>query len=202
MEKVISRNKNIALIGALSALVVVLGITRLGFLSLSPTVSLTIIHIPVILCAFLAGLPGGIVCGAVFGIFSLVQGAINPTGALDPLFVNPLVSVLPRMLFGAAAWGLFKIISFIPKIPRGITAGVAAFLSTLMHTCLVIGAIYGFYFSAASEAMGGIGYIAALLLLLPNAVTEALAATIVCVAVITATSISGKHKKSKISQGK
>lgn len=202
MEKAVLRNRNIALIGALSALVVVLGITRLGFLSLSPTVSLTIIHIPVILCAMLTGLSGGIVCGAVFGIFSLVQAAMNPTGALDPLFVNPLVSVLPRILLGVAAWGIWKAVLFVPKMPHSVAATVSAFLATLIHTCLVIGSIYLLYFNAASEAMGGIGYIAAIALLLPNAIMEAVAATIVCTAVITTITLSGKHGKSKLSQGK
>ena len=43
----LSTNKKIALTGAFSALIIVLGITRLGMISISPTISLTIMHIPV-----------------------------------------------------------------------------------------------------------------------------------------------------------
>ena len=112
----LSTNKKIALTGAFSALIIVLGITRLGMISISPTISLTIMHIPVLLAAMIAGLGGGITTGAVFGIFSLILAATSPTGALDPLFVNPLCSVLPRILLGVVIWALFVLFTkIIPK---------------------------------------------------------------------------------------
>ena len=194
MEKNVERNRKIALTGGFSALIVVLGITRLGFISLSPTISLTIMHIPVILAAIMCGLPGGIISGAVFGIFSLVQAAMSPSGGLDPLFVNPLISILPRMLFGLAAWGLWKLFTCIPHMPKPVCAAVSAFLSTLVHTCLVIGSIYLLYNAKITEAMGGAGYIAGLLILAPNALMEAAAAVIVCSAVIGSVTIAAGMK--------
>ncbi|MBQ9237700.1 MAG: ECF transporter S component [Treponema sp.] len=194
-------NKRLALISAFSALVVVLGATRLGFISLSPTVSLTIIHIPVILAAFLAGVPGGLVTGAAFGIFSLIQAAMSPAGALGLFFVNPLVSIVPRMLFGAAAGGLYKLCLLVPHLPRTVAATVAAFISSAVHTCLVIGAIYLFYYNDGFAAMGNRGYGLALVLLLPHAGLEAAAAAVVCGVVIGTITLSGK-KRSKLSEEK
>lgn len=191
----LSTNKKIALTGAFSALIIVLGITRLGMISISPTISLTIMHIPVLLAAMIAGLGGGITTGAVFGIFSLILAATSPTGALDPLFVNPLCSVLPRILLGVATWALFVLFA---KLPKPVSAFITAFISTLIHTCLVIGSLYLIYHEQMFTGMGNKGYFAGLLLLMPNALLEATAAAIICSAVFAAISISSKQK-SKLS---
>ena len=190
--------KKLALTGAFSALVVVLGITRLGFIPLGAA-SITILHIPVILIAIISGLPEALFVGAAFGIMSLVQAAMSQSGGLDPLFVNPLCSVLPRMLMAAAAWGLWKLFNMIPKMPKAVSAGVTAFLATLIHTALVIGSLYLFQFSGMKDAMGGMGYFALMLVLLPQACIEAAAAAVVCVAVY-GTLYVAKGKKSKLSE--
>ena len=56
-KRTLTRNRKLALTGAFSALVIVLGITKLGFITLSLTASITILQIPVILICMLAGLP-------------------------------------------------------------------------------------------------------------------------------------------------
>ena len=203
MEKTVSRNRKIALTGALCALVVILGMPplHLGMIPLGPNASITIMHIPVLLAVMLTGgasaLASGIAVGTVFGVFSLILAAITPTGALDPLFVNPAVSVLPRALLACGAWFLWRLLSIVPHLPKTVSAALTAFISTLAHTCFVVGALY--VFAGGKSAMGGKGFIAVLLLLLPNALLEAVAAAIVCAAVIaSATAASGK--KSKLSQ--
>ena len=104
--------KRISLTGAFAALVVVLGITKLGMIPLGPTASITILHVPVILICMLSGLWEGCVVGAAFGIMSLIQAAMSPSGVLDPMFTNPLVSVLPRVLLAVAAWALWKVLKW------------------------------------------------------------------------------------------
>src|SRR5574344_47368 len=75
-----SRNRRIAITGAFSALIILMGIPglHLGYIQISPTASLTIMHIPVVLTAILSGLPGAIVTGIVFGLTSLVNASANP----------------------------------------------------------------------------------------------------------------------------
>ncbi len=205
MEKTVSRNRKIALTGALCALVVVLGMPplHLGMIPLGPNASITIMHIPVLLAVMLSGcvsaLASGIAVGTVFGVFSLILAAITPTGALDPLFINPAVSVLPRALLAAAAWLLWRLLSFVPHLPKTLSAALTAFISTLLHTCFVVGALYIFAGGRMMSAMGGKGFVAVLLLLLPNALLEAAAAAIVCAAVI-ASATAAAGKKSKLSQ--
>lgn len=196
---VASKNRRIAITGAFSALIILMGIPglHLGYIQLSPAASLTIMHIPVILAAILAGLPGGIITGLVFGLTSLVNAAANPSGILDPLFVNPFCSVLPRMLFGAAAWGVFRLLSMIPVFPKALCAAVTSFLTTLLHTDMVIGSMYVFLNSQMSETMGGMGFVMVMGVILPGALLEAAAATFVCAAVTAAMS-AASGKKAKI----
>ncbi len=191
-----NRNRQIAIIGAFSALIILMGIPglHLGYIQLNPATSLTIMHIPVILSAILAGLPGALVTGTVFGLTSLVNAAANPSGVLDPLFVNPLISVLPRILFGTFCWILFKLIDFIPHLPKSINSAVTAFLGTLCHTTLVIGSLFVFASSKTAEAMEGAGFIAVMTVILPGAIMEAVAAIIVCSAVISAIFVTSVSK--------
>ena len=200
-NETLSLNNKLTLTGAFSALVIVLGITRLGFITLGPTASITILHIPVILICMLAGLPEGIFVGLVFGSLSLIQAAMSPSGVLDPFFVNPLVSVLPRMLIAVIAWGLWKALTLIPHMPKTVAAGISGFITTVAHTLLVLGSLYLFQGKKVREALGGMGYFALVGACGFNAVLEALAATIICAAVFAGLFVAGK-KHSKLSEEK
>lgn len=197
---VVDKNKQIAVTAALSALTILMGIPglHLGYIQISPTISLTIMHIPVVLAAILAGLPGGIVTGLIFGLTSLVNAAANPSGVLDPLFVNPLCSVLPRIIFGVAAWGIFKLLEKIPYCPKSVNSLVTAIFSSLIHSFVVIGSMYVFLNGRISEAMNGLGYFALMLMILLGAFLEAIAAAVVCSVVVASITIVS-HGKSKLS---
>ena len=199
MEKNLSLTRKLVLTGALSALIIVLGITKLGLIPLGPAASITILHVPIILAACLCGLPSALFTGAVFGIMSLIQAAMSPSGVLDPVFVNPLCSVLPRMITGVIAWAVWKLLNFIPKMPKTLSAAINGFVTTFCHTLLVIGCLFIFEGKTVSEAMGGMGYFAVIGMLSFNAILEATAGTIVCAAVFAGIFIS-KNRKSKLSQ--
>lgn len=147
--------RKIAVAGVLSALVIVLGLTGLGFIPL-PLGAMIILHIPVIIGAILEGPLVGLFVGFLFGVFSLVQSAIAATTPLDAAFVNPLISVLPRLFIGPGAWILYALISgelkrkrsspgaAVPKAgaSREIAAIVAASLAgSLVNTILVLSAL-------------------------------------------------------------
>lgn len=202
----LSLNRRLALTGAFSALIIVLTFTNLGFITFSPVVSITILPIPVILVACLAGLPEGVFAGFIFGLMSLIKAAMSPSGVLDPLFVNPLCSVLPRMLFAVIAWGLWKLFKMIPKFPRPVAAAITAFVSTFCHTLLVYGCIFlfkGADMAAALESIGmaGLGYFAVVGVGIVSELFEALASLIVCSAVYGGITIVST-RKSKLSAEK
>jgi uncharacterized membrane protein len=132
-----NRVRKIVITGALGAISVILGVTRWGFIPWISGASLTIMHIPVIIGAVLEGPVVGTVIGLIFGVSSLLQAAINPITPTDPWFVNPLLSVLPRLAIGPVAWLVYKSLEKY-KIISLIAAGLAG---SLTNTVLVLGMI-------------------------------------------------------------
>ena len=200
----LTRNRKLALAGAFSALIIVLSLTNLGFISFSPVVSITILQIPVILCATMAGLPAGLFAGFVMGMMSLIKAAMSPSGILDPFFVNPMCSVLPRMLLGLVAWGLWRVLNLIPRMPKSLSAAVTGFVATFAHTLMVYGCIFIFDGSdmrAALDSIGmtGAGYFAVVGAGIVSEMVEAASSLIVCAAVYAGLFIAS-NKKSKLSQ--
>jgi uncharacterized membrane protein len=112
-----------------------MAVTPLGFLPWFGGASLTIMHIPVIVAAVLEGPVAGTVVGLIFGVTSLVKAAVAPVGPLDPLFTNPLVSVLPRLFIGVAAWTAYRL--FKGKVTP-LAAGVAGAVGGFVNTVLVL----------------------------------------------------------------
>lgn len=134
---VTARTRKIVITGVLSAISIFLGLTRLGFIPWFSGASLTIMQVPVIIGAVLEGpLVGGMI-GLVFGVFSLIQAAVAPTGPADVWFTNPLLSVLPRLFIGPISWLIYRALKRW-QIPALITAGI---VGSLTNTVLVLGMI-------------------------------------------------------------
>ncbi len=98
--------RKMAVIGVLGAISAVLGMTPLGFIPVGPTRA-TIMHIPVIIGAIMEGPVVGALVGLIFGIFSIFQAITNPT-PVSVVFLNPLVSVLPRILIGLVTYYVYN----------------------------------------------------------------------------------------------
>lgn len=193
----------LAVTAALGALTIVLTITRLGFIPWFSGAAITILHVPVIIATLLGGLWAGLGVGLVFGLSSLIQAAVGPTGVLDPFFVNPIVSVLPRMLIALITFFVFKALQAInknknPFLKQGFV-GIAAFLGSLTNTVFVIGALYATHYADLVAITEGAGYIAFLIMLLPQALLEAGASVVLSIAVVSLYDVSGR-KKSKLEQ--
>ena len=140
MSKTTSKKliNSVTITAAMGALIIVMGLTHIGFIPWFSGASITIMQIPVIIAAIIAGLGSGIGTGLIFGIFSLIQAAIAPIGPLDPFFVNPLVSVLPRVLMGIGTFYCFKLFSSFPKFPKPVNYAISGLFGSLINTCLVL----------------------------------------------------------------
>ncbi|MHB8855993.1 MAG: ECF transporter S component [Bellilinea sp.] len=130
------RTRKIVVTGVLGAIAVLLGLTRLGFIPWFTGASLTIMHVPVIIGAVLEGPLVGAGIGLIFGVFSMIQANI-PNGFVDPLFKNPLISVLPRLLIGPLAWLVWSALKRWP-VAGLISSGV---VGSLTNTIAVLGII-------------------------------------------------------------
>jgi uncharacterized membrane protein len=101
-------------------------------------ISFTLIHLPVLIGAALFGWRRGLMYGIFFGLGSLIKATTYP-GTIDFLFVNPLISVLPRAVFGLVAGLAFSLARKLPKIYlKGGFIAVLSFLLTALHTFLVL----------------------------------------------------------------
>jgi len=109
----INNVKDLTLASVFAAIILVMTfVPQIDYITIG-TVALTLIHIPVLIGVFLLPKKYSLVLALFFGVGSLIRAATTPTGPLDPAFVNPLVSVLPRLLFALAAIyivELFKVI--------------------------------------------------------------------------------------------
>jgi uncharacterized membrane protein len=148
------RIRKIAVTGVLSAVVIVLGLTGLGFIML-PLGAVVILHVPVIIGAILEGPLTGLFIGLLFGIFSIIQAALIATSPVDLAFLHyPFIAIVPRILIGPAAWAVYTLIGGTRKVksedpmefklhPLRESAGVAAaaIVGTLVNTVLVLSAL-------------------------------------------------------------
>ncbi|NTU80690.1 MAG: ECF transporter S component [Chloroflexales bacterium] len=123
--------RQIVTAGVLGAIAIVLSVTRLGYIPV-PNLSgdATILHVPVIIGAVLEGPLVGSLVGLIFGIFSLIQGG--------PLFANPLISVVPRILIGITSWLAYR---SLQKVNEDLAAATAGVVGTLTNTILVVGGL-------------------------------------------------------------
>lgn len=142
------KTKQITIIGMLSAVTIVLGATGLGFIPIPPFKT-TIMHIPVIIGGIVEGpLVGGFI-GLLFGIFSIIQ-AINTPTPVSFIFLNPLVSILPRILIGITSYYIYKLLCKKSKI-LSVIAGTV--VGSFTNTLGVLGMIYILYINAYANAL-------------------------------------------------
>ena len=131
------RTRKLVITGVMGAITVLLGVTHWGFIPWFGGVSLTIMHVPVIIAAVLEGPIVGAGVGLIFGIFSIIQAAIAPSSPADVWFTNPILAVLPRLFIGPVAYLVWKVLEKVP-VAGLITAGIAG---SLTNTILVLGVI-------------------------------------------------------------
>ena len=131
------RTRKLVITGVMGAITVLLGVTHWGFIPWFGGISLTIMHVPVIIAAILEGPIVGLGVGLIFGIFSMIQAAVAPSSPADVWFTNPLLAVLPRLFIGPVAYFVWKLLEKIPVVGL-IVAGVAG---SLTNTILVLGVI-------------------------------------------------------------
>lgn len=127
----------------------------LGNIPVGP-LSITTMHVTVIITAIVVGPVDGAIIGGAWGILTWVRAFVAPSSSLAPLvMVNPLVSVVPRIMIGLVAGYLYRWLTRLSKQPRlaMILAGIAG---SLTNTGLVLGAIALFYRTPAVARAYGV----------------------------------------------
>lgn len=129
-------------------------IPMLGNIPIGP-LSLTTLHVTVIIAAIVLGPVDGAIVGGVWGVITWIRAFTFPSSALAPLvFVNPLVSVVPRIFIGLlAGWTFMLLTKWMHS--KAAPMVIASIIGALTNTVLVLGAIYLFYHTpAVAKAYG------------------------------------------------
>lgn len=167
------RTRKVVITGVLGAISALLGWTHWGFIPWFGGISLTIMHVPVIIGAVLEGPWVGMAIGLIFGLFSMLQAAIAPSGPGDTVFTNPLIAVLPRLFIGPVAWLVWRGLQRWPAAGL-IAAGIAG---SAVNTILVLG-MFGVLGLYPWPLIGSVA--------LANGIPEAAASAVLTLAVVAA----------------
>ena len=160
-------------------------VPSLGYIPVTPFVSLTLLHIPVLLGAAIGGWKKGLMLGFIFGVSSYMQ-ALSSAG-FNALFAYPWVAIPPRVVFGLVAGLVFSLLGkTFKKKTFGLYLALACALLTMLHTGLVFLDLYVFYpdtiaglFSSQSPVALGTALTFTFVILLGMAGEMAVAAIIV-----------------------
>ena len=144
--------KRMVLLGMLIAVLLVMGMTGIGFIPL-PVIKATTMHIPVILGAVLLGPTAGAVLGGAFGLCSiwanttapgLLSFAFSPfmsTTGFPGMVKSVWIALGCRILFGWLAGWIWKLLKKL-KMGDMVALPVTGAVATIFHTLLVMGSIY------------------------------------------------------------
>ena len=186
--------RKMTVIGVLSAISIMMSMLPfIGYIPIGPTKA-TIMHIPVIIGAIIEGPVVGATIGLIFGLTSLWNAMTQPT-ITSIFFLNPLVSILPRVLIGVVAYYVYRGIYKISKKVY-VSGFMAGLIGSLANTAGVLGMIYVLYADKYMERIGQAGADAGkwlFTLAATNGVPEALVAALIVSAV--SVSLIRKGKK-------
>lgn len=150
-------------------------------------VGMTFVHIPMIIGTLMEGLWVGTLLSGMFGLTSLVNAYLRPTSVYAPMFQNPLVSVLPRLLIGPALYGVMLIVRKLLPNRRRAQYAVVSVSGALLNTLLTLSAMTAMQF--LNPGITGVGSgvtVAGIWALAANAPFECASALIVCVSLMAA----------------
>lgn len=140
-------------VALLVSLELVLGFTPLGFVAIPP-VSITTMHIPVIICSIILGPSAGAILGLTFGIISLISATTGASLSPIDLLFSPFASghpiyslimcIVPRVLLGIIPAYIYKFLYSLIK-NRFFTIAISSAVATICHTLLVLGCLSIFF---------------------------------------------------------
>lgn len=153
-----------------------------GNIPLGP-LSITTLHVTVILAAITLGPGEGAIVGGTWGILTWVRAFVAPSSPLAPLvFTNPLVAIFPRIMIGLVAGYLFRLVARTHS--QHWAAILAAGAGAITNTGLVLGMIYFFYRTPAVAHAYGVDVSHLLPALLAIMATNGLAELVLAIIVV------------------
>ncbi|MDD6258329.1 MAG: ECF transporter S component [Erysipelotrichaceae bacterium] len=181
------------------AIEIIMTVTPLGYIPINPALSVTTMHLPVILSGMVLGPSWGAGLGLVFGLTSVIRSTMSP--GLGSLFFTPFVAwkgvngnywslltaIGPRVFLGWFSGMLFRLLN--KKMQYGAAAALSAGINTFLHTVNVMGLIWIFQRGIYEQAGGALAKTFPILIgatFASNGVFEIILAVIVIPALVAA----------------
>lgn len=114
-------------------------VPTLGYISFG-AISLTFIHVTVIIATLWLGTKNGMIIGGVWGITAMIIAYLRGTPFERLVFTNPLISVLPRLLMPLIL-GLIASYLFKKGVGDKLVGMVGGVLGSLLNTLFVLSAV-------------------------------------------------------------
>ncbi len=184
----LKKPKNLAILGLMLAVTIILDSTPLGAIPLG-AISATIMHIPTIITGVILGPAAGFILGTFLGIISMLHALLRPASPFDPLFINPLVSVLPRMFIGVTSYYVYFLISKLIKkdtLKKTAASLAAGITGSLTNTSLVFLMLYLIYAKEVAEKAGVAFNVILISVFTTNAIAEAAVSAVITSAIAVA----------------
>ena len=195
--------KRLVLLSMFIGIEIVLMSTPLGYIPIG-AIKATTLHIPVIIISILLGPKDGLILGFIFGFSSMLINTFNPSlfsfcfspfyslGELHGNFNSVLIAIIPRMMIGFTAGFIYQLLS--KKLSIIIASSIAGFVSTILHTGMVMSMIYHF-FGHEYAMVANFAYDTFLTVIqttiLTNSIMEAILAIFVTIGIIKAFKVKG-----------
>lgn len=176
------KTRNMAYFALFIAIELVLTMTPLGYIR-TPMLSITLMHIPVIVCGAVLGPAYGAGLGLLFGLTSVYNATTAPSAAsfvfspfvtvagISGNWTSLIIALVPRILLGAIAGWLFAALN--KKMKPGMAGLITGIIATLCHTLMVLSLIYVLWGEQYAAALGS-SYALLLGLLATTVVTNGL----------------------------
>lgn len=178
------------------AIQIIMGFTPIGYIPVG-AISITTMHLPVILAGIVLGPAYGAATGFVFGLTSMINATMKPgitsfcfspfvtIGGVHGNFASILIAFGPRMFLGWFSGVLYRLLKK-KNNNQVLSATITAALNTLIHTLLVMGLIWVFFGTQYAKAAGiGVGAVI-ITVLTSNGILEIILAAIVIPALVRA----------------
>ena len=161
----------LALTGLLTAIIILMAFTPLGYIPLV-VINATIITIPVVIGSLFCGPKKGAFLGFVFGMTSFIKNTVMPS-SLSAFVFSPVLAAsvigpsgilksaficfVPRILVGVVPYFVFKGVRKLIKSEKAyadtLPFALAGFLGSMTNTLLVMPSIYVLYREPYAEAL-------------------------------------------------
>ncbi len=176
MKNLFKSPRSLTFLGLMLAITIILDMTPLGAIPLG-AISATIIHIPTIITGIVLGPIAGLIMGTALGVVGWIHALTRPVTILDPFFMNPLISVLPRIFIGLIAYlvyfGISKLIRK-PSIKNTISTFIGGMAGSITNTVLVFLMLYLVYAKELVEKAGVPFGVILVSVVATNAIAEAI----------------------------